>query len=195
MVFSVVVFYGLYKKKHLLQICTNQKIRIIFMGFSATKAHTFHSEILASLNFNKNKIVSLDFRTSIQWNVDLAIFQHNNIYQDCWKNTSSILECMVILLSRGQGPDSCWKYRTDLSRSYSSFWNLSPGFENNHTFKCRFGIFPTVLTTIIMLENCQDNILVYGCSPIQGTKFYSCRNLMNPGSQNRTYINSLFYIV
>ena len=62
------------------------------------------------------------------------------------------------------------------------FWTLSPGFENNHTFKWWYGIFPTILTYMIMLENCQNNISVYGCSPFQGTKFYSCWNLMNPWS-------------
>ena len=34
--------------------------------------------------------------------------------------------------------------------------------------------FKTILTYIIMLENCQNNISVYDCSPIQGTKSYSC---------------------
>ena len=67
------------------------------------------------------------------------------------------------------------------------FWTLSPIFENNHTFKCWSGIFPTILTYMIMLENCQNNISVYGCSPIQGTTFYSCWNLMKPGSQSETY--------
>ena len=66
------------------------------------------------------------------------------------------------------------------------FWTLSPRFENNHTLKCWSGIFPTILTYMIMLENCQNNISVYGCSPIQGTKFYSCWNLMTPGSQSGT---------
>ena len=28
---------------------------------------------------------------------------------------------------------------------------------------------------------------MYGCSPIQGTKFYSCWNLVKPGSQSGTY--------
>ena len=41
---------------------------------------------------------------------------------------------------------------------------------------------------MIMLENCQNNILVYGCSPMQGTTFYSCGNLIKPGSQSGTYI-------
>ena len=66
------------------------------------------------------------------------------------------------------------------------FWTLSPGFENNHTFKCWSGIFPTILTYMIMLENCQNNISVYGCSPIQGTKCDSCWNLMKPGSPSGT---------
>ena len=49
-------------------------------------------------------------------------------------------------------------------------WTLSPGFVKNHTFKYWSDIFPTILTYIIMLENCQRNISVYGSSPIQGTK-------------------------
>ena len=67
------------------------------------------------------------------------------------------------------------------------FWTLSPGFENKHMFKFWSGIFPSVLTYMNMLENCLNNISVYGCSQIQGTKFYSCRNLMKPGSQSGKY--------
>ena len=66
----------------------------------------FHSEILASLNFNKIKFFHLDWRTTIQWNVVLAIFQHNKICQDCCKITRSTFECMVILKSRGQDPQT-----------------------------------------------------------------------------------------
>ena len=118
------------------------------------------------------KFCPLDWRTTIRWNVILAIFQHNYICQDSWKNTKSTFECMVILQSRGQCLDSCWKYGTDLSRSFSSFRTLSPGFENNHIFKCWSGIFPNILTYMSMLENCLNNISVYGCSPIQGTQFF-----------------------
>ena len=64
-------------------------------------------------------------------------------------------------------------------------WTLSPGLENNHTLKCVYGIFPTTLNKI-MLEKCQNNISVYGCSPIQGTTFCSCWNLLKPGSQSGT---------
>ena len=64
------------------------------------------------------------------------------------------------------------------------FWTLSPGFGNNHTFKCWSGIFPTILTYMIMLENCQNNIPVHGWSPIKGTKFYFW---MKPGSKSGTY--------
>ena len=39
-----------------------------------------------------------------------------------------------------------------------------------------------------MLENCQNNILMNGCSPIKGTTFYFCSNLMNLGPQNGTYV-------
>ena len=67
------------------------------------------------------------------------------------------------------------------------FWTLSPGFDKNHTFKCWASIFPTILTYMSMLENCQNNIIVNDCSPIRGTKFYSCWNLMKTGSQSGTY--------
>jgi hypothetical protein len=40
---------------------------------------------------------------------------------------------------------------------------------------------------MIMLENCQNNISVYGCSPIQATTIYSGWNLMKSGSQSETY--------
>ena len=72
------------------------------------------------------------------------------------------------------------------------FLTLSPEFENIHKYKCWSGIFPTILTYMIMFENCQNKISVYGCSPIQGTKFYSCGNLMKPGSQSGTYILIFF---
>ena len=70
-------------------------------------------------------------------------------------------------------------------------WTLSPRLENNHTLKCWSSTFPTILTYMMILEKCQNNISVYGYSPIQGTKFYSCWNLMKPGSQNGTYAKML----
>ena len=96
---------------------------------------------------------------------------------------------MVILQSRGQGLDSCGKYGTDLSRSSPSILDLVPWIWEYHTIKGWSCIFPTILTYMIMLENCLNSIPVYGCSPIQGTKFYSCCNLMKPGSQSGTYLN------
>ena len=93
---------------------------------------------------------------------------------------------MVILKSRGQSKKR-WKTTGQICPVLSTrIGTLSPGLENKHTLKCWFGIFPTILTYIIMLENCQKNISVCGCSPIQGTKFYSCWNLMKPGSQSGT---------
>ena len=49
------------------------------------------------------KFCPLDWRKTIHWNVVQTLFQHNHISQDCWKNSRSIFECMVILKSRGQG--------------------------------------------------------------------------------------------
>ena len=139
--------------------------------------HTIHSEILASLNFNKNKMLSLDWRTTIHWNVVQEPFQNNHICQDCMKNTRSTFESMVILKSRGQICRVLW----------TRIWTLSPGMEDNLTFNSSSGIFSTILTYMIMVENCQNNIWVYGCSAIQGTKFYSCWNFIKSASQSGTY--------
>ena len=94
----------------------------------------FHSEILASLSFNKNLILSPGLENNHTLKCCSGNFSTQSYISRFWKNTRSTFECMVILQSRGQGPDSCCKYGTDLSRSL--FWTLFPGFEDNHTFRC-----------------------------------------------------------
>ena len=49
---------------------------------------------------------------------------------------------------------------------------LYPEMENNHTLKCWSCIFQTTQTYLVMLDNYQNNISMYGCSPIKSTKFY-----------------------
>ena len=132
----------------------------------------------------------MDWRKSIHWNVVLAIFQHNIICKHCWKNTTSTFKCKVILKYRGQGQKRCRTTGQICPVLSTRICTLSPGLENNHTLKCWSRIFPSILTYIIMLENCQTNILVFGCAPIQGTKFYSCWILLKPGSQSGTYPNT-----
>ena len=101
------------------------------------------------------KFCHLDWRTNIHWNVVLAIFQHYNICWDCWKipdQQMSVWLCsnpgdkvQIIVESTGQVCPVVLHL----------VWTLSPVFENNHTFKCWSGIFPTILTYMIMLENYQ----------------------------------------
>jgi hypothetical protein len=47
------------------------------------------------------------------------------------------------------------------------FRTISPGLENNDTLICRSDNFTTTLTFVVKLENCQNNISMYNCSPIQ----------------------------
>ena len=101
--------------EHLCEIKSTDSDHILcfFMIFLKQK-HMFHSEILASLNFNKNKISSHGLEKNHTLKCCRAIFQHNNICQDCWKNIRSTFECMVILKSRGQGQkkDGELRYKT-----------------------------------------------------------------------------------
>ena len=85
-------------------------------------------------------------------------------------------------------------FGTNLSRTFNKNLDLVPWIGYNHTFKCWSCIFPTILTYMIMWENYQNNISVSGCSPIQGTKFYSCWNSMKPGSQSETYVAAVGFI-
>ena len=78
-----------------------------------------------------------------------------------------------IALSRLAGSNSCFLLLMGqiCSLLLTRIRTFSPGLENNNTLKCWSGIFPWTLIYIIMLKNCQNNISMYGCSPIQGKRF------------------------
>ena len=98
-------------------------------------------------------------------------------------------DCSKINQIQGTRSKKRWRTMGQICPVLSTrIWTLSPGLENNHTFKYWSGIFPTIWTCMIKFENCQYNISVYGCSPIQGTKFYSCWNFMKLGLQSDTYL-------
>ena len=126
---------------------------------------------LLSLYLNVRELSAVsqtDTRFSPRWT---SVFGHKLTYRlgPIW-----LRETTLLLKSRGQGPKKMENKGTNLSRTFNKNMDLVPWLENNHTLKWWSGIFLTILTYIIMLENCQNNILVCGCSPIQGTKFYSC---------------------
>ena len=91
------------------------KFQIGFDTYQFSQIVQFHSEILASWNLNKNKSFSPKLENNHTLKCCLTIFQHNHICPDCWKNARSTFEGMVILQSREQAPDSCWKYGTYFS--------------------------------------------------------------------------------
>ena len=51
------------------------------------------------------------------------------------------------------------------------FRTFSPGLENHDALKCWSDNFPTTLTYVVKLENCQNKISMYGCSTIKGKRF------------------------
>ena len=112
--------------------------------------HKLHSEILASLNFNKNK----NFVPWIgeQTYTEMLVWQFSNItiyVKSVGKITN---EHLSVRLFSNPGD----KVQTLVESAgqicpfvLHLFSTLSPGFENNHTFKCSAGIFQTILTYII----------------------------------------------
>ena len=84
----------------------------------------FHSEIMASLNFNKNKILSPGLENNHTLKHFFAIFQHNNLCQDCWKNTLSTFKCMVILKSRGTRSKKDGKLRDKFVHTFNKNLDL-----------------------------------------------------------------------
>ena len=62
----------------------------------------WHSEILASLNSDKNFNLVPCIQEQPYFIVIPAVFQFNYIYQCCWKNASHTFQCLVVFQSRGK---------------------------------------------------------------------------------------------
>ena len=91
---------------------------------------------------------------------DYGIFEViSNWHVEGSKFSGKILEILAENLSKSWAPRSSGSLF--FSKSVGQicpivlyfFWTLSPGFENNHTFKCWSGIFAIIFTSLIMLEN------------------------------------------
>ena len=130
----------------------------------------FHSEILVSWNFNKDE---KDFPWIGEHPYTEMLFcQFSNIIVYVrGEKTRSTFECVVIIQSTGQGPDS-WKYGTDLSHSSPSFLGLVPWiwkrpyikililyFSNNLDKYDYVGKLPEQHFSVWLFFNPGDNIL------------------------------------
>ena len=63
---------------------------------------------------------------------------------------------------------------------FRAFQTFSPRLENNESSKCGSENFPRMVTYILCVENCQNNILTHSCLPIAGTLFYNVRHFHAP---------------
>ena len=87
----------------------------------------FHSDILASLNFNQNTILFSGIGE--QPYTEMLFWQISNIFiyvKIVVKNTRSTYECVVIVKSRGQGPKKMESYGTNLSHTFNMNLDLVP---------------------------------------------------------------------
>ena len=86
----------------------------------------FHSEILASINFNTNKLLSPGLENNNTLKCCPDNFPTWSSMSRLLENTRSTFKCMVILKSRGQGPKKIENYRTKLSRTFNKNLDLVP---------------------------------------------------------------------
>ena len=145
----------------------------------------FHSEILTSKNFNRNKF----------WSPGL---ENNHTLKYCLGNLATLLY-MLWLLDKYQ--INIWMYgysQTQGTRlkKKGELWDKSvPHFQQVSgpwPMDWRITIHSNGILVFFQqswhISLCWTNVrTMYGYSPIQGTTFYSRWNFMKPGSQSGTY--------
>ena len=63
---------------------------------------------------------------------------------------------------------------------FLAFQIFFPGLENNKTSQCDSESFPSIVTYILCLENCQSYILTHSCLPIVGRLFNNVTQFHGP---------------
>ena len=108
-----------------------------------------------------------DWRTLIHFNVVLTVFHIDHISQGVCKTVRTTFWCIIVLQSRGEGPEKAHNYGTDLGQIFRTF---SPQLENNDTLKCSSDSFAHTLRYVVNVENCQNYIEMYQWPPIAGRR-------------------------
>ena len=69
----------------------------------------------------------------IHFNVVLTVFHIDHISQGVCKTVRTTFQCIVVLQSRGEGPEKAHNYGTDLGQTFRTF---SPRLKNIDALKC-----------------------------------------------------------
>ena len=78
----------------------------------------------------------------IHVNVVLTVFHIDDISQSVFKTVRTTFQCIIVLQSRGDGPEKAHSYGTDLGHIFRTF---STRLEINDTLKCSSDSFaPTM---------------------------------------------------
>ena len=83
------------------------------------------------------------------------------------KNVRTTFQCIFVLQVGGEGPENLSRIGPIVMCLFMTF---SPWLENNDTSKCSYDSFAHTLIYVVNVENCQDYIEVYQCSPITGRR-------------------------
>ena len=163
MLFKIeIVWYGVYfpEKKFYIPWCC------------LTLIHMLHSEILASLNFNKNQNFFPWIGEQLFTEMLFRQFSNITVYIRVVGKIQDQHFIVSLFSNPGDKVQKIWTATGQICPLLSTrFRTLSPGLKDNGALKFLFGIPSTKITYGIMLENCWNNISMYGCPRIQGTRF------------------------
>ena len=118
----------------------------------------------------RNWIFSLDWNTTIKWNVVPKEFQLDHICHGCWKVSEQYFNAFLFS-NPGENVRILVESRGQICPVVIPFFYIVPWIREQQYIEMLVCIFPTTLTYMVMLENCKNTISTYGCSPIQGTRF------------------------
>ena len=108
-----------------------------------------------------------DWRILIHFNVVPTVFYIDHISQGVCKTVRTTFQCIVVLQSRGEGPENLSQICPIVMCLFRTF---SPRLETNGTLKYSSDSFAHTLSYVVNVENCQNYIEMYHCTPIMGRR-------------------------
>ena len=84
----------------------------------------------------------LDWRTSVHWNIIPTLFRECWLMWYPWKIVRTTFQCIVVLQSRGQNPNSCYNFMHPGSLNVTYVWRCSAIRRRLRALECHWYLIP-----------------------------------------------------